>query len=80
MILQSFSDIDIILGLGIMFGLALLLSILTFKDLHSFLCYLFIICNFVVRAELLPIWVLILMLIVVIVSSFYQINKRRVVN
>lgn len=62
-----------ILGVGLMFGLALILTLLTFKDLISFFVFLTIFNGFMVWAGLLEMWTIALniaILIAVIILSF----------
>lgn len=57
-------ETDWIIGLAIMFGLAMLFTQATYKDGQTFLIFLTIFCGFVVWSGLLDTWVLVLMIIV----------------
>lgn len=61
-----------ILGVGIMFALALVMTMVTKKTPTAFLSWLLIFCGFVVASGLLPLWTLILCLIVLTVSIFFE--------
>ncbi len=77
MILQfSIAGMEWILGVGIMFGLAFILNYITFNNTPAFFIYLNIFCGFVVWAELLPLWVLILCLMILIVILFFQMKSQ----
>lgn len=58
--------LNTMMGIGIMFGLALLFSYLTFRDVETFFIWLTIFCGFVVWGGLLPLWVLVLDLIILV--------------
>lgn len=71
-VLAEFS-ISFMLGLAIMFALALFMSFLTSKDTESFFIFLTIFAGFVVWGGLIDLWVLILCLIIltlIIISKF----------
>lgn len=63
-----------IVGAGVMFGLAIVMSLVTKKTTISFLAWLFIFNGFVVASELLPLWTLILTLIALTVSVYLEIK------
>lgn len=63
-----------LLGAGIMFGLAIVMSFITKKTTVSFLAWLFIFNGFVVASELLPLWTLILTLVVLTISVYFEIK------
>ncbi|MFX1501188.1 MAG: hypothetical protein ACFFDH_09525 [Promethearchaeota archaeon] len=76
MILQvSYASIEWIIGLGIMFGLALVFTLLTFRNVESFIIYLLMFNAFVVWADMLDLWTLVLNLI--ISSSIIYIDMRQ---
>ena len=65
-----------ILGIGIMFGLALVMTVVTKKTATSFMAWLFVFSGFVVASGLLELWVLILCLIGLIIAVFFE-NRIR---
>lgn len=69
---MSIVGMEWILGVGIMFGLALVMTLVTKKTTVSFLAWLFVFSGFVVASELLPLWVLILTLIFLTISVFFE--------
>lgn len=68
---------DWIIGIGLMFGLALVLNFMIFENLEGFIVFLTLISAFVVWADLLPLWVLILNVIFLTISVYYEVNKKR---
>lgn len=70
-------DFSWMIGLAVMFALALLLTYITYKDLDTFFVFLTIFCGFVVWGGLLDLWVLILMLVVLSIILLNLIRKRR---
>lgn len=71
-------DVNWILGIAIMFALALVLTKLTFNDLESFFIWLTIFAGFVVWSGLLPLWILIICLIIMILIIVNKIKKKSV--
>ena len=72
---QAFVVDDWILGMAIMFGLALILTVMTYRDLETFFIFLTIFCGFVVWGGLLDLWVLVLCLVIlalIIVNIIYR--------
>ncbi len=59
-----------------MFGLALILTFTTFKDLRVFFAYLLIFHSFVVWAGLLELWTLIITIIIFSFIVFYTVINR----
>jgi len=71
------SGFEWMLGIGIMFGLALVMTILTFNNLSCFFVWLTIFNAFVVWAGLLPLWTLILCIVILTVVIYFEaINKN----
>ena len=72
------SGYEWMLGLGIMFGLAIVMTALTFNNMSSFFSWLTIFCGFVVWGGLLDLWVLILCIIALTVVIYFEMkdNKR----
>lgn len=63
------------MGLALMFGMALVLTYMTFKDLESFFIWLTIFAGFVVWAGMLDLWVLILCFVllgIIIINIVYR--------
>lgn len=52
------------MGLAVMFGLALVMTYLTYKDVETFFIFLTIFSGYVVWAGLLDLWVLIINVII----------------
>jgi hypothetical protein len=67
---------DWILGLGLVFGLALFLMFFMKSDMRGFFPLATIICVFVVYAGLLESWVLIALMIVDVVIIFYEVKMK----
>ena len=57
-------EINIMMGLAIMFGLALVTTYLTYKDVETFFIFLTIFSGYVVWSGLLDLWVLIVNILV----------------
>lgn len=70
------TSIDWILGLSLMFSLAMLMTVSSQKTPESFITWLTIFCGFTVWSGLIDLWVLILMLIILTVMIFSNIRKR----
>jgi len=72
------SGFEWMLGIGIMFGLAFVMTVLTFSNMSCFFVWLTIFCAFVVWGGLLDLWVLILSIIITTVVIYFEIqtNKR----
>lgn len=68
-------DLSWILGIGIMFGLALVMAKLTFNDIDSFFIFLTIFSGFVVWSGLLPLWILIVNLVILVLLIAYRVKK-----
>lgn len=66
-----------ILGLGLMFGLALIFNRITFESLSGFLIFLTFFNGFAVIGNLLPLWSLILNLVVLCFIMYFEINQKR---
>jgi len=70
-------EYDWILGLGIMFAFAFIFNALSFDNPISFFAYLTIFNGFVVYADLLPFWTLILNIIFLSLVIYYSTQVRR---
>lgn len=60
-----------------MFGLALTMTFMTFKDIETFFVWLTIFSGFVVWSGLVDLWILIINLIILTVIISSNINKKR---
>lgn len=60
-----------------MFGLAMSLNYLTFKDTKAFFIFLTLFNAIVVYGNLLPLWSLVLNFIIMTIIIYYEINKKR---
>lgn len=68
--------VDWILGLGLMFGIALALTLLTKTDYQiGLIVFMFMGCALLVYATILPEWVLIVMLMFVIIFIYFKISR-----
>ena len=70
--------LNAMIGVGIMFGLALFFASLTFKDIETFFIWLTIFCGFVVWGGLLPLWILVLDLIILVLIIANNVKKGSV--
>lgn len=73
--LAEFS-INFMLGLAIMFAMALFMTYLTSKDTETFFIFLTIFAGFVVWGELIDLWVLVLCLIILILIMLSKTKSR----
>lgn len=64
------------IGIGIMFGLALVMNVLTFNKATSFFVWLTIFSAFVVWGGLLPLWTLVMCLIVLTVVIYMELQNK----
>ena len=74
------SGFEWILGIGIMFGLAFVMTTLTFNNISCFFVWLTIFNTFVVWAGLLPLWTLILCIVILTVVIYYETTKKKGVS
>ena len=65
-----------ILGIGLMFGLAFVLTSMTRKDMTGFLAWLTIFNGFVVWAGLLDLWTFVLCMVFLIIVMYLDIKGR----
>jgi len=70
-------EVDLMIGLGIMFGLSIIFTFLTYQNIVSFLSFSLLFSGFVVWAGLVPSWVLTLNLIILITVIFYKAKQQR---
>jgi len=79
MILQfGITGFEWILGLGIMFALAMIMNMITYKNLISFFIWLTIFNSFMVWANMLPLWTLIMNIIILTMIIFFQFKSQGV--
>ena len=67
---------SLILGLAIMFALAMLMTMLTNKDLETFFVFLTIFSAFAVWSGLIPLWITVLC-IIILVLIIIDTSKRK---
>ena len=77
MILQSIAGFEWIIGVGIVFGLALVFTVLLEKGLPVFLAFLSFFDTFAVWVGLLPLWTLVLCLIILTVLIYLELQKKK---
>ena len=81
MILQSgIEGMEWILGLGIVFGLAFVFTMLTQQDAMGFLIFVTIFVCFAVWSGLLEVWTLVISLIAVVGVVYMELQNRRSVS
>lgn len=66
-----------ILGIGVMFGLSLMMTIMTYKDVDTFFIFLSIFSGFTVWSGLLPLWVMVFSIIITMLILVNKVNKKR---
>ena len=67
---------SLILGLAIMFALAMLMTMLTNKDLETFFVFLTIFSAFAVWSGLIPLWITVVC-IIILVLIIVDTSKRK---
>ncbi len=67
---------SLILGLAIMFALAMLMTMLTNKDLETFFVFLTIFSAFAVWSGLIPLWITVVC-IIILVLIIIDTSKRK---
>jgi len=65
-----------IFGISIMFGLALVLNHYTYENLSGFFVFLTLFNAFVVWANLLPYWTLILNIVILCFIMYVELSKK----
>jgi len=71
------TEYEWLIGIGLMFGLAFGMSLLTYQTIETFFAFLTIFNSFVVWAELLPLWTLIVNILILTFMMYLSITKRR---
>lgn len=66
-----------LIGLALMFGLALVMNKFTFESSAGFIIFLTIFNAFVVYADLLPLWSLVLSLIVFSIVIYQELSNEK---
>ncbi len=79
MIFQATITVSWLLGVGIMFGLSFLMTVLTNKNVETFFIYLTIFSGFVVWSGLLPLWILVICVIILTLIMINKTSKRGMV-
>lgn len=69
-------EINLLIGLSVMFSLSMLMTYLTYKDVETFFIFLTIFSGFVVWSGLIDLWILILCFIILILIMANNISKR----
>ena len=69
---------DWMIGVGLMFGLALVLNKYTFENLIGFLVFLTIFNAFVVWGGLLPAWSVIVNIVILVIMIYSETRNRGV--
>lgn len=69
-----------ILGLGIVFALAFIFTLLTIQELPVFIAFLTIFDGFAVWTALLPLWTLIMFIIILTVVVYMEFAKKKVIE
>lgn len=79
MLLQySIIGFEWVIGIGIAFGLAFVLNYLTYNDLPTFFIFLTVFDCFMVWANLLPLWTLIICIIVLTIIAYTNVKGKEV--
>lgn len=73
-------DIGWILGIGLMFGLALILNYYTFESMKGFFVFLTFFNVFVVWADLLPFWTIILNIFILTYLMYSEFRSNKLMN
>jgi len=71
------TEYDWIIGIALMFGLALVLNKLTFESMPGFIIFLTIFNAFVVYGNLLPLWTLILNIVILSIVMYIEMSNKR---
>lgn len=64
------------IAIGLMFGLAFVMTLITFENIITFFVWLVIFNAFVVWGGMLPLWTLILTLIILTTIIYFELNKK----
>jgi len=67
-----------IIGIALMFGLSLVLNYYTFESLKGFLIFLLLFNSFVVWADLLPFWSIILNIVIVTYIIYIEYKNKNI--
>ena len=69
-------EMEWLIGLGIMFGFALAMNYMTFKNMNGFVAYILMFNAFVVWANLLPMWTLIACIVALTLTTYFTVSER----
>lgn len=72
---MTVNDTNWIFGLAIMFGLAIVLTYLTYKDVETFFIFLTLFSGFAVLGGLIDLWILVVNIIVLVLIIANHIKK-----
>jgi hypothetical protein len=75
MLVEFSSTIDLLLGIGITFGLAFVFMLLTYKNFTSFMIWALVFSSFCAEAHLIPLWVFIALFIINIFQVGIEYSK-----
>ena len=74
---MSIAGFEWILGVGIIFGLAFMFTLIIEQDLRVFVAFLTFFDTFIVWVGLLPLWTLIILIIILTVLIYVDFQKKR---
>jgi len=69
------TEYDWMLAVGVIFGFSLLLTVMTYRNLASFIIFAMIISGFMVFTGLIDLWVLVLFIIIFTLMFIVHIKK-----
>lgn len=73
----SIDGMEWILGLGLVFGLAFVFTILTVQEVPVFISFITIFMAFAVWTALLPLWTLIICIIILTTVIYLEMAKKK---
>lgn len=73
---MALGDLNWIMAISIMFGLALVMTLSTYKNIETFFVFLTIFGGFAVWSGLIDTWILVLLLIILALIIANNVNKR----
>jgi len=65
---------DWIIGIGIVFGLGVVMSYVSYKDILSFLVWSTVISCFVIYGNMLPAWVMVLFIVIDFAYIYFKVR------
>lgn len=72
----SIEGFEWVLGLGIVFGLAFVFTMLTEQDLTTFFIFLCAMDTFAVMTGLLPFWTLVVFIIILVILIYMKLSEK----